>query len=163
MAYHLICTHPVHHHELNRKFEKGEQVTDSQHVEILMKEHPDRFVRVLRVNKGRQRELLQKGFTTRAQYDQALQQLQTAHSQVEAAQARLRTAEDRLSYTELHADGPGTVTAKGAEPGEVVHAGQMIVQVARQDGKDAVFDVPAQLIRGGPPPAVEIYPADDPN
>jgi len=50
MAYHLICTHPVHHHELNRKFEKGEQVTDSQHVDILMKEHPNRFVRVLRVN-----------------------------------------------------------------------------------------------------------------
>jgi len=112
---------------------------------------------------GRQRELLQKGFTTRAQYDQALQQLQTAHSQVEAAQARLRTAEDRLSYTELHADGPGVVTAKGAEPGEVVHAGQMIVQVARQGGKDAVFDVPAQLVRGGRPPVVEIYLADDPN
>src|SRR5262249_28978015 len=112
---------------------------------------------------GRQRELLQKGFTTRAQYDQALQQLQTAHSQVEAAQATLRTAAERLSHTELHADGPGVVTAKGAEPGEVVHAGQMIVQVARQGGKDAVFDVPAQLVRGGRPPVVEIYLADDPN
>ncbi len=88
---------------------------------------------------GRQRELLQKGFTTRAQYDQALQQLQTAQSQVESAQARLRIAEDRLSYTELTADAPGTVTAKGAEPGEVVRAGQMVVQVARQGGKDAAI------------------------
>ena len=111
---------------------------------------------------GRQRELLQKGFTTRAQYDQALQQLQTAQSQVESAQARLRIAEDRLSYTELTADAPGTVTAKGAEPGEVVRAGQMVVQVARQGGKDAVFDVPGQLIRAGNPGEVEIYSAENP-
>jgi RND family efflux transporter MFP subunit len=111
---------------------------------------------------GRQRELLGKGFTTRAQYDQALQQLQTAQSQVESAQAKLRTAQDRLGYTELHADAPGAVTAKGAEPGEVVRAGQMIVQVARQGGKDAVFDVPAQLIRAGNPGEVEIYLPDNP-
>ena len=41
------------------------------------------------------------------------------------------------------------MTAVGAEPGEVVQAGQMIVQVARQDGRDAVFDVPAQVIGHG--------------
>jgi RND family efflux transporter MFP subunit len=112
---------------------------------------------------GRQRELMQKGFTTRAQYEQALQQLQTAQAQLESAQARLRTAQDRVSYAELHADAPGTVTAKGAEPGEVVRAGQMIVQVARQGGKDAVFDVPAQLIRETPRnPVIEVWLADNP-
>ena len=37
-----------------------------------------------------------------------------------------------------------SVTAIGAEPGEVVRAGQMIVKIARQGGRDAVFDVPAQ-------------------
>jgi RND family efflux transporter MFP subunit len=112
---------------------------------------------------GRQRELLQKGFTTRAQYDQALQQLQTTQSQVESAQAKLRTAQDRLSYTELHADAPGAVTAKGAEPGEVVRAGQMVLQVARQGGRDAVFDVPGPLIRAGNPGEVEVYLPENPN
>src|SRR5262245_56819463 len=112
---------------------------------------------------GRLRELLQKGITTRAQYDQALQQLQTAHSQMESAQARLRTAEDRRSYTELYADTPGAIIAKGAEPGEVIRAGQMIVQVARECGKDAIFDVTVQLIRAGKPPEVEVYLADNPN
>ena len=58
-------------------------------------------------------------------------------------------AQDRLSYTELTADAAGVVTARGAEPGEVVQAGRMIVQVARQGGRDAVFDVPAQVIRVG--------------
>lgn len=113
---------------------------------------------------GRQRELIQKGITTRAQYEQALQQLQTAQAQVTSAQARLRTAIDRLSYTDLKADASGTVTAKGAEPGEVVRAGQMIVQLARQGGRDAVFDVPAQLIRDAPrDPVVNVILSDDPN
>ena len=95
----------------------------------------------------RQRSLIEKGFTTRAQFDDAQRALQTAEAQVDSNQAQLRNAQDQLSYTELQADAAGTVTAKGAEPGEVVRAGQMIVQVARQGGRDAVFDVPAQLVR----------------
>ena len=42
------------------------------------------------------------------------------------------------------------VTARGAEPGEVVAAGRMIVQLARQGGRDAVFDVPARMIQSAP-------------
>jgi RND family efflux transporter MFP subunit len=39
----------------------------------------------------------------------------------------------------------------------------MVVQVARQGGRDAVFDVPEQLIRTGPhDPLVEIGLSDDP-
>jgi membrane fusion protein, multidrug efflux system len=108
-------------------------------------------------------ELLQKGITTRAQYDQALQQLQTAQSQMKSAEARLRTAEDRRGYTDLHADTAGAIIAKGAEPGEVVRAGQMIVQVARESNKDAIFDMPVQLIREGRLAEVEVYLADKPN
>jgi membrane fusion protein, multidrug efflux system len=114
-------------------------------------------------SEGRLRELLQKGIATRAQYDQALQQLQTAQSQIKSTEARLRTAEDRRSYTELYADTAGAIIAKGAEPGEVIRAGQMIVQIAREGNKDAIFDVPVQLIRAGRPAEVEVYLADNPN
>src|SRR5262245_15800795 len=69
---------------------------------------------------ARQRELLQKGITTRSLFEQSMQQLETARSQVDSAEARLRTAEDRRSYTELHADAPGAVIGKGAEPGEII-------------------------------------------
>ena len=49
------------------------------------------------------------------------------------------------------------MTAVGAEPGEVVQAGRMIVQVARQDGRDAVFDVPAQIKDTAPAdPEIEV-------
>src|SRR5947209_6158105 len=41
---------------------------------------------------GRQSELLSKGFATRAQYDQAEQQMKTAQAQVDSAQARLQNA-----------------------------------------------------------------------
>jgi RND family efflux transporter MFP subunit len=111
----------------------------------------------------RQQELLKDGWTPKAKFDEAEQNLKTAQAQVDSAQAQLRIAQDQLSYTTLFADAPGAVTAKGAEPGEVVRAGQMIVQLARQGGRDAVFDVPEQLIRTSPrDPEVEIALADDP-
>jgi RND family efflux transporter MFP subunit len=112
---------------------------------------------------GRQQKLLVDGWTTRARFDEAQQALVTAQAQVDSAQAHLRIAQDQLSYTELSADAPGAVTAVGAEPGEVVRAGQMVVQLARQGGRDAVFDVPEELIRTGPrDPVVEIALTDDP-
>jgi RND family efflux transporter MFP subunit len=111
----------------------------------------------------RQKQLLDKGFTTRSQYDQALQQLQTAQAQTASAEARLRNAQDNLSYTELKSDVAGVITAKGAEPGEVVQAGKMILQVARDGGRDAVFNVPAQMIRNAPKdPMVTVALSDDP-
>ncbi len=112
----------------------------------------------------RQQDLLKNGWTTQARFDQAQQALQSAEAQVDSTRAQLRNAQEQLSYTELQADAAGTVTAIGAEPGEVVRAGQMIVQVARQGGRDAVFDVPSQLIRTAPrDPMVAIALTDDPN
>jgi RND family efflux transporter MFP subunit len=110
-----------------------------------------------RNNYQRQSTLLEDGWTTRARYDEARQTLETAESRADAAQAQLNIAESRMSYTELLADSAGTVTAVGAEPGEVVQAGRMIVQVARDDGRDAVFDVPAQIMDSGPAdPEIEV-------
>jgi membrane fusion protein, multidrug efflux system len=108
-------------------------------------------------NYDRQNTLLQDGWTTRVRYDEARQTLETTQSRADAAQAQLNIANNRLSYTELVADSAGTVTAVGAEPGEVVQAGAMMVQVARQDGRDAVFDVPAQIKETAPAdPEIEV-------
>jgi membrane fusion protein, multidrug efflux system len=116
-----------------------------------------------RNNYDRQRQLLEGGWTTRVRYDQALQAQQTDQAQLDAAHAEVNIAEDRLSYTELVADAPGTVTARGPEPGEVVRAGQMIVQVARKDGRDAVFDVPPQIKDQAPAdPQIEVSLTMDP-
>jgi RND family efflux transporter MFP subunit len=112
---------------------------------------------------GRQSELLSKGFTTQAQYDQAEQQRKTAQAQVESAQARLQNAKDNLTYSDLKSDVEGSVTAKGAEPGEIVAAGRMILQVAKQGDRYAVFNVPSQLIRQSPKdPEVTVFLSEDP-
>jgi membrane fusion protein, multidrug efflux system len=111
----------------------------------------------------RQDTLLKQGWTTRANHDQAKQARQTAQSQVESAEAQLKAAHDLVSFTELHADSPGVITAIGPRAGEVVQAGQMIVRLARKSGRDAVFDVPAQLIRSAPSnPQITVRLTDDP-
>src|SRR5882757_3550527 len=69
---------------------------------------------------SRQSELLSKGFATRVQYHQAEKGLKTAPAQVESAEAKLQNARDNPAYTGLKSDVAGSVTAKGAEPGEVV-------------------------------------------
>jgi len=112
----------------------------------------------------RQKTLLPQGFTTQALFDQAQQALRTAQSQVDNAEAQLQIAKDRVSYTQLKAGVTGSITARAAESGEVVQAGQTIFQVARQDGRDAVFDVPAQVIRSAPTdPKVVVSLTDDPS
>jgi RND family efflux transporter MFP subunit len=118
-----------------------------------------------RLTFGRQQELVKDGWTPRAKFDEAQQALLTAQAQVEAAQSQVQIAQNQLSYTALFADADaaGAVTAKGAEPGEVVQAGQMIVKLARQGGRDAVFDVPEQFVRSGPrDPLVQLSLTNDP-
>ena len=117
-----------------------------------------------RLTFGRQQQLLAGSVTPRAKFDEAQQALRSAEAKVNAAHAQVGIEQDQLSYAVLFADAPGVVTATGAEPGEVVRAGQMIVNVARQGGRDAVFDVSEQLIRTGPrDPVVQIALTNDPS
>ena len=97
----------------------------------------------------RQKKLLTERVISPNEYDSALRQLKTSKAQLDAAQAKLKSAEEQLSYTELKSDAAGVITQKGAEVGEVVPAGKMVLKVAQQGGRDAVFDVPSQAIRDG--------------
>lgn len=115
-------------------------------------------------NFDRQNHLMERGFTTRAIFDSAKQGLQTAQARVDDATAQVDIAQDRVSFTELKANVSGTITARLAESGQVIQAGQPIFTVARQDGRDAVFDVPAQVLRAAPADAtITIALADDPS
>jgi membrane fusion protein, multidrug efflux system len=112
----------------------------------------------------RQQTLLRQGWTTRANFDQAQQALRSAQAAVDDAKAQVEIAEDRVSYTELKAGVTGAITRRAAESGEVVQAGQTVFIVARDAGWDAVFDVPAQVLRTAPPDAdVVVALTDDPS
>jgi membrane fusion protein, multidrug efflux system len=90
----------------------------------------------------RQKDLLGRGNATRRDYDQAEASLHSAKEQVDQAHSGLSGAQDRLSYTELHADADGIITARMAEAGQVVAQAQPIYTLARDGPRDAVFNVP---------------------
>lgn len=96
----------------------------------------------------RQERLMGQGFTTRPRFDAAQKAQETAQAALENAEAQLEQARDRLGFTDLRADVAGVVTVRSAEPGEVVQPGQPILQIAREDGRDAVFAVPARVLEG---------------
>ena len=161
-----------------RSVNVGDRVKSGQVVARLEPDPAENALRVARANLAtalslltktrndfnRQDELLRGGWTTRVRHDQALQAFQAAQAQVDAARASEAAAEDNLAYTELIADAPGHVTAIGAEPGEVVQPGRMIVQLAREGGRDAVFDVPARVIQDAPySPVVAVRLTSDPS
>jgi RND family efflux transporter MFP subunit len=98
-----------------------------------------------RLNYDRQRHLYERQIAARVAFERAEQVFTTAQAAVKAAEAQVGLAQQRLDDTELYADAPGVITARGAETGEVVQPGRMIVQVARDEGKDAVFNVPANI------------------
>lgn len=100
-------------------------------------------------NFNRQRQLYDSGFLARAGLDRAEAALTTATSAADSARAQLGIAKRRLNDTVLYADAPGTVTTVGAEVGEVVQPGRMVVQIARDEGLDAVLDVPENLLGQG--------------
>ena len=76
----------------------------------------------------------------------AERQFKAAQAQLESAQAQHHAAEEQLSYTVLHASADGLITARLAESGEVVAAGQAVFRIAGQEGRDAVFDAPENLL-----------------
>jgi RND family efflux transporter MFP subunit len=90
---------------------------------------------------GRQRKLLISGVTTKANHETATKNLNSAEAKLESAKIAQAMANDQLSYTELRAEFDGIVTAVGAEPGQVVNVGQMIVRLAKPSELDAVFAV----------------------
>jgi RND family efflux transporter MFP subunit len=114
-------------------------------------------------NEARQRELLEKGFTTQANYDAASRRLKTAQANVAGAEASLKDSQERLGYTVLQADAAGVITSVGGQPGQVVSAGQMVVRLAHTGEKEGVFNVAEQLFRTVPKdPLVEVALLSDP-
>ena len=117
-----------------------------------------------RNEEARKKELLANGNTSQALYDAALLEMRTADAKRVAAEAALQSARDRVGYTELLADRDGVVTAVGAEPGQVVEAGGMVVRVAQPQEREAVFNIPEAGIRAAPrDPVIEVALAGAPD
>ncbi len=112
---------------------------------------------------ARMLNLITENAVSRASFEQAEARLKVAQSQVDSVQSLVELAQNRLSYTRLVANAAGVVTARGAEPGEVVPAGRMIIELAREDALEAVFDVPGSVKDSAPAnPAIKVALSSDP-
>ncbi|MGB9649308.1 MAG: efflux RND transporter periplasmic adaptor subunit [Stellaceae bacterium] len=111
----------------------------------------------------RQRELLKNGHTTQVAYDQALKTFKTAQARLDAARARQVQASENLGYTELKSDNDGVITAIGADPGQVVSAGQMVVRLAQPGEREAVFNIAEGAFKSPPKdPTVTVHLVNNP-
>jgi RND family efflux transporter MFP subunit len=114
---------------------------------------------------GRQAKLLKDGWATRATYDTVVRNLRTAEAKLAAATANLDLTRDQLKYTDLRADFDGVITAVGAEAGQNVNAGQMVVKLARPDDRDGVFNIAEAVFAEVTTarPEVIVWPLSNPN
>lgn len=90
--------------------------------------------------------LAKEGFASAAQLENASQSLAAANANLESAQAQLEKAREQLGYAELTADYDGIVTGETIEVGSSVAAGAPAITIARPDLRDAVIDVPDDIV-----------------
>ena len=111
-------------------------------------------------------KLLEQGFVSKAEYDRQQTKFKAAQAQLESVRAQARVSSNQTGYAELRADHHGTVVSIAAEAGQVVSAGQVVMQLARDGEMEVATDVPEQLVDGlkvGQAMKVSLWVADGQN
>lgn len=86
-------------------------------------------VALAKANLTRNQQLLAKKFIAPAALDQYETAYQTALARLEQTRAQANASNNQSDYTQLYADRNGIVNFINAEPGQVVNAGQVVVQI----------------------------------
>lgn len=90
-------------------------------------------------------DLHEDGTISNDEYKEAKAAERAAEAQVEAAEAQADITGNSSKYTVLLAQSNGVVVETAAEPGQVVAAGQTVVQVAESGPREAVIQLPETL------------------
>ncbi len=94
---------------------------------------------------NRQRTLVASSAATQSTLETAEQAKAAAQASLARAQANMAKAREQLGYAQLRAEFDGVVTAVGAEVGQTVSPGQIVVTIARPDIREAVIDVSEEI------------------
>ncbi|SIS53578.1 efflux RND transporter periplasmic adaptor subunit [Phaeovulum vinaykumarii] len=94
----------------------------------------------------RVRELHRRGVSPEAQLEAAEAGADSATASLRAARADLARAEDAARFGTLRAPADGIITAVLAEPGTNVTPGTPVLQLATDAGREAVIDVPEDVL-----------------
>ncbi len=90
-------------------------------------------------------KLVSEGWVSQQRYEQAKAAVDAASAQLAAAEAEERVAADEATYSVLNADADGTIVKTMGEPGQVVSAGQTMVELAHAGPREAVVDLPEAI------------------
>lgn len=97
-------------------------------------------------NLERQRQLKEKKFISAAALDQFETANKAAQARLQQAKAQTQVSGNQSRYTTLTADRDGVVTMIRAEPGQVVEAGEVVVQVMDPKTLEVQIPVPESRI-----------------
>lgn len=86
--------------------------------------------------------LVKTGDVSHQEYDRVRAALDSAKAQLEAAEAQARVSNNSSEYAVLLADADGVIVRTLSEPGQVVAAGQTVIQLAHDGPREALINLP---------------------
>src|SRR5213082_750751 len=95
-----------------------------------------------KANETRSSTLINSGVISGREYDQDRAALDRAKAQLEAAEAQARVSINSREYAVLLADADGVIVRTLSEPGQVVAAGQTVIQLAHDGPREALINLP---------------------
>ena len=86
--------------------------------------------------------LIKSGVISGREYDQDRAALDSAKALLEAVEAQARVSNNSSEYAVLLADADGVIVRTLSEPGQVVAAGQTVIQLAHDGPREALINLP---------------------
>lgn len=93
------------------------------------------------------KELLERKLVSATDYQQRLNQYNTAKARYDSVQAQFQQGQNQSGYATLTADRNGVITSVAAEAGQVVAAGQTVFQLAVPTEKEVTIAVPENRLQ----------------
>lgn len=112
----------------------------------------------------RQRQLFTRKFISASALDIREAELKTSAARLAQVKARANVSGNQTQYTNLSADRDGVVTMIHAEPGQVVQAGETVVQIANLKETEVLVAVPESRmteVKVGTPVAIKMWASPD--
>jgi RND family efflux transporter MFP subunit len=134
----------VHRGDLLMKLDPADFET-AVNVQSAAVEADEANLREADIDAQRYAKIVDSGAVSRQVYTTAANAADSARAALAGAQAQLKIARDNLTYTDLIADQDGTVVDTAGEPGQVVAAGEAVLDLALSGPREAVVDLPETL------------------
>jgi RND family efflux transporter MFP subunit len=95
-----------------------------------------------KADETRSASLVKSGVISHREYDQDRMASDSAKAQLEAVEAQARVTKNSSEYALLFADADGVIVRTLSEPGQVVAAGQTVIQLAHDGPREASINLP---------------------